>query len=580
MNVFEDLIEELREENLLEETVVEKSTISSSVDDKFSDAPGTATFHREAVAETGLLESKVTEIGQDCIVESARRNERFNSQDFSSETARKTDADEYAASENAVFDAVPPNQATSHEFKKEKFENQKNETAKPAFFRNRATNEVLALQMVENVLAGVEREVLNIAPKHYDELPVKKALHDFLQISANLHSPEHAQLEFQLMQETESWYSALTQRDKNLKVGHLRRFCENSRPALSAQALTALARFYRNAPYSEMVRSKFDLILTRLFSKEVGKSKRSLIFSNEELTRQIGELYAEWSSVSLYSTDEDDSTIVLAALKMEDFTSEAESARSFEELIENDFFNRLRVFKESLQENFFAPLLAATVVEANIRIGNLYAELFEKLQENADIEALEEKYGLIHEQTISEVVCKTIIIKDFLDKKAAAPVIPPPKNITATVPAAEPVQEEKTAAESAPETKTKQQREFFKVNKWLLALTIVSLLATFGLYYWVEAVGNQADLAGNVKNVNLDNSLLKEYIQTARISGDTFYGIVLPSWDGLTREKQEEFLSKVRVIGNEKGFVRVNLMNKQGKTVGYASEKKIEISSP
>ena len=42
------------------------------------------------------------------------------------------------------------------------------------------------------------------------------------------------------------------------------------------------------------------------------------------------------------------------------------------------------------QENFFAPLLAATVVESNIRIGNRYAELFEKLQQNADVEMLED----------------------------------------------------------------------------------------------------------------------------------------------------------------------------------------------
>jgi len=54
---------------------------------------------------------------------------------------------------------------------------------------------------------------------------------------------EHAQAEFRLMQETENWYSALSHRDKYITVAHLRRYCETSRPALSAQALISLARF-------------------------------------------------------------------------------------------------------------------------------------------------------------------------------------------------------------------------------------------------------------------------------------------------------------------------------------------------
>lgn len=578
MNVFEDLIEELREENLLEETVVEKNKNSNAVDDRFNDPPKTATFDKDAVSGVVCVQSDVIEIDADSVVEYAQQNEQFNFPADSPETTQKIYPDENVTNKTPELNASSTNEPLQGEFKQEEPKKPVRNISQAEFFRNRATNEVLALQMVEHVFAGVEREVLNNAPKFYDELPVKKALHDFLQISANSHSPEHAQLEFQLMQETESWYSALTQRDKNIKVGHLRRYCENSRPALSSQALASLARFYRNAPYSETVRSKFDLILTRLFSIEAGKSKRTLMFSRDELIERIGDLYAEWSSVPLYSAEEDDSGIVLAALKMEDFMAEAEGADSFEELVENDFFNRLRVFKESTQENFFAPLLAASAVEANIRIGNRYAELFEKLQENADLEMLEEKYGFLHEQTISEAVCKTFVIKDFLNKKTTAPAEPQPKKIAPSQ--TEPAKTETPSAETAPEKKNKRERQLFKVNKWILALTIITILGTFGLYFWVEAVSNEADLSNNVKNVNLDNSSLKEHIQIARLSGDTFYGIVLPSWDGLTREKKEEFLTKVLLIGNEKGFVRVNLIDRQGKTVGYASREKVEVSNP
>jgi hypothetical protein len=572
MNIFEDLIEELKEENLLEETVVEtnKTVIAPTVEVK-KDAASFAPV-KDEILEADYIEPEITGIEPESYSVFTEQNQRQTFVENSPNTVRAASFDDKAANFNSgtVSVQTQPNTASGSEAPAPRVN-------QAEFFRNRATNEVLALQMVEHVLAGVEREILNVAPKLYDELSVKKALHEFLQISAKTHTPEHAQAEFLLMQETESWYSALTRRDKHITVGHLRRFCENSRPALSPQALVSLARFYRNAPYSESVRSKFDLILTRLYSKETEKGRRALAFDREELLKQIGELYAEWSSIPLYSADEDDSSIVLAAMKVEDFMNEADAAESLEELVKNDFFNRLRVFKESAQENFFAPLLAAAVVESNVRIGNRYVELFEKQKET--VEALEEKYGALHEETICEVICKTLVIKDLMNVSTVQAVkLPPP------APKKAPANNE-TAKQENPKTETvkkaeKQGSGFFRVNKWLAALFVLTMTATLGLYIWVETVSEDAAVSGNVKKVNLDNSSLKEHIQTARISGDTFYGIVAPSWDSLTREKKEQFVSRIMMIGNEKGFVRVNLIDKQGKTVGFASSEKIEISNP
>ena len=576
MNVFEDLIEELKGENLLENTVVESNPRLKTVDNKFNESSKTTALNNDVVLAADYIEPEIIEVGIDSIVEYSEQNEQPARQEVSPAVIQNVRFDETAASDVSEFNTVIPNEKQNNGFKQEEQEKPKKPVNEVEFFRSRATNEVLALQMVEHVLAGVEREILNLVPKLYDELPVKKSLHDFLQISGKSNAPEHAQAEFQLMQETESWYSALSHRDKNIKVGNQRRFCENSRPALSLQALTSMARFYRNAPYSEAVRSKFDLILTRLFSREVGRGKRLLTHNHDQLIEKISGLYAEWSSIPLYSAEEDDSGIVLAAMKVEDFMTEADNAVSFEELVKSDFFNRLRVFKESTQESFFAPLLAASVVESNIRIGNRYTELFEK--ENGNAETLEEKYGALHEQTISEVICKTLEIKDILNEQAPEPIKLESKKIT-------PAQIETTKTENpilkaAVESKDKQVNKLFKVNKWLLALTIITLLGTFGLYIWVEAVSKDTDFSPNVKNVNLDNSSLKEHIQTARISGDTFYGIVLPSWEGLAREKKEELLSKVLLIGNEKGFLRVNLIDRRGKTVGFASPEKVEVSNP
>ncbi len=557
MNIFEDFIEELKEENLLENTVIETNRSAKPVfSNKFDEASANAALKDDVIIENDDTEPEIIQVKADSFFKYSEQTEP---------SAGQLSPD---AIQNVSFDAGTQNKWV-------KPEEQKKPVNQAEFFRNRATNEVLALQMVENILAGVEREILNLVPKLYDELPVKMALHDFLQISGKINSPEHAQSEFHLMQETESWYSALTHRDKNVKVGNLRSFCENSRPALSSQALIALARFYRNAPYSEAVRSKFDLILTRLFSRDAGRGKRNLTLSRDKLIEQIGKLYADWSSIPLYAADEDDSGIVLGAMKVEDFMTEADNAASVEELVKNDFFNRLRVFKESTQESFFAPLLAAAVVESNIRIGNRYAELLEK--ENGNAEMLEEKYSLLHKQTISEVICKTVAIKDFLNDQPVKPIqLQPKKAVSAQT---EPTKAENPKTEVG-QKKYKNENKLFKVNKWLLALTIITLLGTSGLYFWVESISDEVKLSTNVKNVNLDNPALKEHIQTARISSDTFYGVVLPSWDGLPGEKKQEILSQVMLLGSEKGFVRVNLINRQGKTVGFASPEKVEVGNP
>src|SRR5687767_6364378 len=202
MNVFEDLIEELREENLLEETAVEKNIISNAVENKFNDAFKVKAFRKDAVLGVSCVEPNVIEIDADSIVEYGQQAEHFDSPKTSPEITQKTDARENGEEEKLKFNAVAPNKPPHNGHKQAEPEKPQRKVNQSEFFRNRATSEVQSLQMVEHVMAGVEREILNIAPKLYNDLPVKKALHDFLQVSGNSQSPEHAQSEFQLMQET------------------------------------------------------------------------------------------------------------------------------------------------------------------------------------------------------------------------------------------------------------------------------------------------------------------------------------------------------------------------------------------
>jgi hypothetical protein len=574
MNVFEDLIEELKEENLLEETVIE--TNQKVVEENSSEA--LVLTAEDIVEETEIKETPTdNEIIADQTV-SFQVEDAVPPQitSFESHNDFEIQMPLSELQKTQVDNILPPEIVVSKPKKSptltKNFPSKRVEMSGKEYFRKRAVDEVTGLQMVEHVLSGVERGQMKIVPKPFDDIPVKKALHDFMQIASDANSSEHARSEFQLMQETESWYSALSHRDKHISVAHLRRYCETTKPALSPQALIALGRFYRNSPFSEQVRSKFDLVMTRLFSNDNEDDKRQLLFEHDELIEQVKALYAEWSSIQVYSADEDDSEILIANLKFEDFIKEAESAKNFDELINNDFFNRLRMFKETCQENFFAPLVTVAAIESNIRIGNRYVELIQKERENANAATLEERYGFLHDQAISDATSKSFQLIELLKERTEINRIP--------VEIVEVEAKENQTARS-PRTAKKQKSRLFAINKWLLGFAIITLIGCFGLYFWAEQKTKEAETSNkNVVKVNLDNSSLKEYLETARINEKTFYGVTKTSWETANREKKEELLNQMLKIGAEKGFEKVHLVNEKGVTVGFGSAEKVEIFNP
>jgi hypothetical protein len=548
MKIFEDLIDELKEENLLEETVIKAGKVKNDSKPPSTEADNAdmvSAFQTEAVAASNLSEStKESAPERPPVIEEDIKNTSQNNPQ--------------------IFEAEP------------KTASQPSNEAE--YYRKRAMEEVAFLQMVEHVFAGVEREQMKIAPKPYDHLEVKKVLHSFLQVSGDVKSPEHAQLEFRLMQETESWYSALSHRDKRISVAHLRRYCEMTRPTLSSPALIALARFYRNAPFSEQIRNKFDLVLTKLFTKDSGGEKRNMVLSREELIKHLNELYADWSSIPLYLTnDEDDSEVLLMALKFEDFMAETEAAENFDELVRNDFFNRVRSFKESTCEQFFAPLVTAAAIESNVRIGNRYVELLNREREKGESAKLEDKYGFLHDQIISDATSKTLqlaeLLKERIERSESAAENKGALNKETSQSKTEP------KSEAAVKSGKTNKVGFLAVNKWLLAATVVAVLASFSLYIWANYQDSSEKFSQNVKKVNLENSMLKEYITEARINNETFFGVVLPSWSGLTRERKEEILKKIVSIGSDKGFKNVHLLDKEGKTAASASKENLTVNN-
>jgi len=567
MSIFEDLIEELKEENLLEETVIEvtkekPATVNLQAENRQTENSQTRTaadFEESQPSIQSLTSENVLPTREFSVPENIYPADVI-SEDDAPMVLENTD----------LFVAEPEAEPLAETVKfHQEVEKPKMFVTEKEYFRKRAMDEVTGLQMVDHVLSGIEREQMKLVPKPYDDLPVKLALHDFLQDAHDASTTEHAQAEFRLMQETENWYSALSHRDKQITVASLRRYCETTRPALSAQALIALARFYRNSPYSESVRSKFELVMTRLFSRENEYHERELILDRVEMIQQIKELYADWSSIQLYSANEEDSQILISTMKFEDFVAEAENTNNFEELLSKDFFNRLRIFKEDCNENFFAPTVTVAAIEANIKIGNRYLELLQKEKEKFNAETLEEKYGFLHDQIVSDTTGKTFQLVALLHDQNAAVSRGPAEIVEVSV---------KEQARSRQKVVKKPRNKFLAVNKWLLAATILTVVVCFGLYFWAEYETNEVrTTTTNVKKLNIENSEFKDYIQTARVADETFLGITKASWESMNGEKKEEFLRKILSNGVEQSYKKVQLINSNGKSVGYASAEKVEV---
>lgn len=532
MNVFEDLLTDLKHDNLLEETVLDEH-------------PGADEF--EILGSEDLISDQSPPYTEPAVV------------------TRNDDA----SSEPAVAKAAINGQE---------------------FFKKRAVAEVSSLQMVEHVLTGVEREYMKVKPQAFDELHAKLALNKFLKAADHAEeNDDHKSAEFELMQETERWCTALAARDAKVYVSSLRQYCENTKPALSSQALLALCRFYRNLPYSETTRAKYDFLLTRLFTRPTADDQRVCLFKREDALSHLENLYKDWSSVALYSAaDDDDSKVTLTALSFDDLARESESASTFDQLIDSDFFSRLRMFKESIAELFFAPQVAIAAIEANVRIGNSYVKLIAAERQKMDAARIQAKYGGIDHDSVSDATARTLQLVELL--KA-----PSPESTASELPPAahEQPREEKRHREPKPAKKSAKDdgdanegfiaglmQNAFAVNKKLLVVSIVLVAATVGLYIWMNYSAEETASTSGVRVVSLDNPVVREHIKTAKVSNDILYGLLDQTWELLPKDKRAEYVKKLLSQGPTLGYTQVNLTTKDGKQAAFGSKERIDIETP
>ncbi len=575
MTIFEDLLDELKEENLLEETSVSK-------DDQKEDPAHTESDQQssdEVVAEEVVPQDETEPIeAEEIIAPTAEESPAAESKDpeeyseiepptaeyidlgetqtvpeeespaVATET-EESDVDDSDSEESIEVDEVAADKEIIDESEEEMLDPVDEE--KEAYLQ-RVVESVKSLQHVEHIISGVEREQMRERPNSYDPFSVKQALHKFFEAFDEAEAGEKTPAEVELLKETEAWHSALLERDKKVSVAHLRRFCETTKPRLSSQGLVSMARFYRNSPFSEEVRAKFDLIVTRLFSKEIKGDKREVVFERDELIKHVKELYADWASVPLYEEDEENSEIVLAAFKFQDYVAEANKVKDFDELIKKGFFKRLKSFKRKTEENFFAPLLIAAAVESNVAIGNRYVELISAERKKVDTKSIGEKYGELHDSSVSEATSKSLELVELLDNKAEAV-------------------SEKVRAHSSIGGKL----------KWIIAAVAGVLVLAFAAYMFGLFGGSEKKVLDlqtqDGSTLNLENSSFKDYLTSASIHNETLIGTVKATWGKLPFKKKEEIVGKIQAAGKDRGYSKVELTNPAGKSVAFSSEGSINV---
>ena len=411
MTVFEDLIVELKEENLLEETVI-------SVDES---------------APAGMFALQPAE-------------------------------------EHDFADLIETNDAQTADLEDEKARKQSNRKAVSQL--NEIVEQMATYQTVEHIFGSIQGPGSGNGGG-YDELAAKKALHAAQQASADPESPEFENAVEELRSQVAIWQSSLAARDESISVGTMRKYCETCQPALSAQALFSLARFNRSNAFTEGSRRKYEFVVTRLFSRPAEDHKRTPICSREEMLSHLRSRFSDsFESYSrLYSGPVDIAPFVT---QLDQFTAEAEHVLDLDQWLSSDFFDRLNDFKETTREHFFVSDVTAAAMACNIVVLNKLADLVLEMRAGGDVSHLPGKY-LATSDSVSNAIARSfdlsILIGDNEEEESEVDV----EEISAPNPASndridrELVERRRPVNQQKPK-KTARQKSFLsgvaQTNKW------------------------------------------------------------------------------------------------------------------
>lgn len=439
-------------------------------------------------------------------------------------------------------------------------------------FYHNLEKEINSLQLVDYIFSCIEKARQIEVEEKFEPSRVKTVLKEISKALQSGNEAELSELEKKIEEEVESWCLSLSWRDKKIAPSDLRLHCENSKPPLSPQALLALIRFYVGVPFSEPVRAKLDVLVTRLFTSELWDGSRVLTLSAQEIKAKLESFYREWANVPLFSEQKID-----VSDEFIKFVEKAKRIDSLDELLGSGLHVDLLDFKKSLGEDFLEPSVLASAVNCNVSFGNRCVELI--LQEKARLgaEVVKSKYSSSME-VLSETVAKTIVVSEIVDAKEPVKAEIPVKMET--------LEQIESGARLRKESVSKsKEREgnflnldlsFRVTNKWLIITLLLTIGLAVGLYVYVE-LGTSGVTRQNVEVFQIENTEFQGYLRAGRISNELLIGVVTDKWKSLNEGEKRMMLEKLLGTGKQKNFRKVFLLNNDGLTVAEASEKSIEI---
>ena len=200
-----------------------------------------------------------------------------------------------------------------------------------------------------------------------------------------------------------------------------------------------------------------------------------------------------------------------------------------------------------------------------------------------DADSIQAKYGDKHDDTVSEGVGRTLDLVELL----RSPLHTPDLEVEVQAEIHPEVREHRSVAPIAVETVEGRElppfiqnilEQFRSMNRWISITSAVLIALSLGIYVYANFFVTEKTGASDVRVVGIDDPLYREYVDSARVSNETLYGLLLPTWDNLSKEKKQEILQKMFQDGRAKGYTQVNLINKDGKPAGFASATRLDIN--
>jgi hypothetical protein len=323
-----------------------------------------------------------------------------------------------------------------------------------------------SIKTLDQIFFGIEKDQLKIQVTPFDSLALNMALQEFQK--GNLAAKDN------VYDEILKWQEYLLERDENIGLKDLRIHCETAKPALNSKALLTLAEFYQNVS-----RSKFEMLLTRVFSRVTENSKRRLIVESADLEQHIVNIFSKGDQ-SVAESDVRDSVI----FKCGQFQAQANECQNLGGMVGVELLNKYSEFKKELGSEFYDAKVLTAIIETNVFIGNRFVTLLIREKSGATSVNLENKavFGNNFEDGVSEIVCQTI----YLDQIVAEVLAKTPRKTAQTTESAKErsdARQKRLAAADSKEGVSTGKLAVYAVITAIVTLIILYFAITFLMDY-------------------------------------------------------------------------------------------------